>query len=252
MEHAAQIAEIHRRLANLIRTGLVEEIDHASALCRVRTGDLVTDWLPWFARRAGETATWSPLTVGEQVMILSPSGELSAGYVLTGLYSDSVPAPSEDPAEHITEYPDGCVVHYNHETHTLEATGLKIAHLQASESVTVDTKTAVVNASESATITTKTAMVEASASATIKSVHVTLDTPTTDVTGVMNVTGLVTCGGITTKGGAAAKFTGPVTAEQPVTAQSGLQLQGDLVNNGINLTSHKHLDSRGGNTGGPQ
>lgn len=132
-------ATLSRMIENLIRLGKIEEIDLSGKTCRVRTGELLTNWLPWITARAGTTRTWNPPTVGEQVLVFSPSGELGAGIVLTGLFSTDNPAPSESAAEHIIDYPDGARIAYNHATHALSATGIQTALVQASQSVTADT-----------------------------------------------------------------------------------------------------------------
>lgn len=131
-------AQLSRMIENLIRIGQIEEIDLSGKCCRVRTGQLLTNWLPWIQQRAGTTRTWSPPTIGEQVMVFSPSGELGAGIVLTGLFSTANPAPSESSDEHITDYPDGARIAYNHATHTLTATGIQTALVHASMQVTID------------------------------------------------------------------------------------------------------------------
>ncbi|PHV11316.1 hypothetical protein CSQ89_11470 [Chitinimonas sp. BJB300] len=43
-------AELSRRFESLIRSGTIIAIDHASALCRVKTGSLETEWEHFFAR----------------------------------------------------------------------------------------------------------------------------------------------------------------------------------------------------------
>jgi phage baseplate assembly protein V len=133
------IAELSRRLENLIRIGTVAEVDHANALVRVDTGGLRTAWLPWFEHRAGNTRSWDPFTVGEQVMILSPSGEPAAGIVLAGIYQTAHGAPSASASEHVTDFPDGARVSYDHASGALAATGIKTAVIEASSSVTADT-----------------------------------------------------------------------------------------------------------------
>lgn len=90
--------------------------------CRVVSGGIVTDALPWFASYAGDTRSWSTPSEGEQVMVLSPSGDLSGGVVLRGLFSDTHDAPSLDPAVHLTVYPDGTRTEYNHDTHRMVVT----------------------------------------------------------------------------------------------------------------------------------
>ena len=110
-------ADLARRLDNLIRLGTIAAVDHARALCRVQSGGLLTDWLPWAERRAGNTRTWTPPTVGEQVLLLCPSGEPGAGIVLTGIYTNAHDQPSASADEHVTHYPDGARDRYDHAAH---------------------------------------------------------------------------------------------------------------------------------------
>lgn len=132
-------AELSRRLENLIRLGTISAVDHASALCRVRSGGLETGWLPWFERRAGQTRTWDPPTIGEQVMVLSPSGEPAGGLVLVGLFRAAHPAPDDSPNTHVIDYPDGARISYDHASGALVATGIQTARIEAATSVTLDT-----------------------------------------------------------------------------------------------------------------
>ena len=54
--------EILRRVENIVRAGTVAEVRHGKpARCRVRTGDLLTNWVPWMAGRAGgKRRQWWP------------------------------------------------------------------------------------------------------------------------------------------------------------------------------------------------
>jgi len=131
-------AELSRLIENIIRSGTILEVDHANALCRVQSGELQSAWLSYFTKRAGTSKTWDPPTVGEQCLILSPSGETAAGLVLVGIYSDNFNAPSNSPDEHLRVYPDGAHVSYNHATGALMATGIKTALIQAESTVTID------------------------------------------------------------------------------------------------------------------
>lgn len=112
--------DLLRRLENLLRPGTVQAIDHASARLRVASGDLLTDWLPWFERRAGHLRTWCPPSIGEQCLVLSPGGDLASGMVLVGLNSEEHPTPSNTPSLHRTQYPDGTIVDYDHTAHSLD------------------------------------------------------------------------------------------------------------------------------------
>lgn len=112
-------AEFIRLLQNLIRLGTVAEVDPVSARVRVASGELLTNWLPWLSTRAGQTRVWNPPTEGEQVLMLSPGGDPSTGVVLTGLFSDAHPAPSEDPGTTLFALPDDARIEYDHARHVL-------------------------------------------------------------------------------------------------------------------------------------
>lgn len=122
------IAALSRLIENLIRLGTIAEVDHGSlqdkrpARVRVQSGDLLTGWLPWAALRAGTTRDWDPPTVGEQVLVLSPSGQTAQGIAITGLFSALIPANGDRAGLHRRTYPDGAVVEYDSEAHQLLAT----------------------------------------------------------------------------------------------------------------------------------
>lgn len=134
-----EIAELFRLISNLIRIGTVFAVDLTSRPARVRvaSGDLESNWLPWLELRAGTTTTWNPPTIGEQVVLLCPDGDPAAGVVLAGLNSDAIPAPSTSATEHVTRYPDGARIVYEHQAGRLTAEGIKTAQLDVSESTTV-------------------------------------------------------------------------------------------------------------------
>lgn len=73
----AQLTEIMRLITNLIRTGVVTEVDRENWLCRVKTGDLETNWINWLTLRAGNARTWWKPSEGEQVVLLSLGGKRS-------------------------------------------------------------------------------------------------------------------------------------------------------------------------------
>lgn len=107
------IAELRRRLDNMIRLGTVYAVDAANVRCRVKSGELLTDWLPYFVRRAGTRRDAEHPTNKEQAVVFSPSGELGAGFVLIGLNSDDFPSPNADPNMHSSHFADGAWFGYD-------------------------------------------------------------------------------------------------------------------------------------------
>lgn len=121
------LTELRRRLAAVVRLGLVAEVDLERARMRVdydrdASGNPVqTGWLPWLAGMAGADRSWRPPSPGEQVAVLSPDGDLGGGIVLGSLYRSAHPAPASAATEHLVEYRDGAVVAYDSDTHELRA-----------------------------------------------------------------------------------------------------------------------------------
>lgn len=132
-------AELLRLLNNLIRYGTIAEIDHDAVRVRVRSGDALTDWIRWQESRAGKTRTWNPPTLGEQVVLFAPGGELRAASVLVALNTQATPPPSNDPNVTMIELPDGAVIQYDHGVSHLQATLPGTATVKAAGDVVVTT-----------------------------------------------------------------------------------------------------------------
>lgn len=111
-----------RLLENLIRLGTIAAVQMKPPRVKVKTGSLTTAWLPWLAPRAGADREWNPPTVDEQVILLSPSGQLGNGVVLTGLFSDHIPANGDREGLHRCTYRDGTEIEYDSVAHHLNAT----------------------------------------------------------------------------------------------------------------------------------
>lgn len=154
MSTQSQLSEISRLLRNLIRTGVVSQVDTDGALCRVQTGELQTGWINWLARRAGRSRDWWAPSVGEQVLLLAVGGELDTAFVLTGIYCDEFPAPSASADAWRVEFPDGAVIEYEPETGKLTVSGIKSADVTASASVVVTCPSVTVTASQKITLDT--------------------------------------------------------------------------------------------------
>jgi phage baseplate assembly protein V len=210
-------ADLSRRLDNLLRLGQIAAVDTSSARCQVTSGGLLTTWIPWFELRTGNTLTWNPPTVGEQVLLLCISGEPASGLALTGIYSAAHDQPENSPDKHVTVYPDGARVEYDHASSALTVTGIKTATVEASEQCTVDCPENTITGN---VLIKGTLLVEGA------------------LTYMAGMTGFAGAGG-----GATATLKGEV-----------VHTNGQLSSNGVVLHTHKHdgVQSGGSLTGGPQ
>jgi len=117
-----QAPDIDRRIENLLMLGTIASVDLQAGRCTVKSGDLLTAPIPWLGRRAGDARTWSPPSVGEQVLLVSPGGDPRRGLALTGVFSDAYPAPADREKLDHTTYADGAVIEYDAVAHKLTAT----------------------------------------------------------------------------------------------------------------------------------
>ena len=93
-----RIVQLERRTRSHNRTGVIEVVDAAAGLVRVRlsTGDepFLTGWIPWQESSAGANKTHNPPSAGQQVQINSESGDLRDAVVTGSLNSDANARPS--------------------------------------------------------------------------------------------------------------------------------------------------------------
>lgn len=113
--------------STLIRLGRISEVTLDPPRCKVRFSDPddaneegESPPIRWLANRAGKTKSWSPPSVGEEVLLLCPDGQIGNAVAMGGLSNNDNPAPGNSLAE-LVEYEDGAVVGYDPVTHALTA-----------------------------------------------------------------------------------------------------------------------------------
>jgi phage baseplate assembly protein V len=232
-----QLPDLLRRLENIVRMGTVAEVRHTlpAALVRVRSGGNTTDWRPYVESRAGDTRTWNPPTIGEQVVLLSPGGDLAGAIVLGGIHQNDHPAPSTDPNRTVTVHPDGATVVYDHATHALRV------ELPADG-------TADITVPGRVTVRCGTADITADGAATVHAGTITLDAPDTLATGNLTVAGVLTY-----QGGMMGSGVAPGAASSAV-VQGDLSASGDVQAGAVSLRGHVHGGVRpgDGSSGAPR
>ncbi|EMM7988832.1 TPA: phage baseplate assembly protein V [Morganella morganii] len=139
--------ELERLISNLLRVGVIEEVNTEKMVCRVRTGDILTDWIRWGADRAGAGRSWWAPVAGEQVIIGAVNGELTTAFVLCSLYSDKNSAPSHSAQAMHKTFSDGAVIEYEPETGELTVTGIQKATVNAAQKIDATAPEVTVTAS---------------------------------------------------------------------------------------------------------
>ena len=218
--------ELHRLLANLLRTGRVDQVRVGTpgnpAACRVRTGDLLTTWVPWFAQAAGgsaQTRHWRTPALGEPCLLLAPGGDLAQAVALPGIYSSDMPQGAFD--EDV-------------ERHDFSSSDFW-QHRRSAGTLVVDIAQAI-------TLTVGDSQLHITPSGTtLTTPQLTVESPQSTFTGNVSIGGGLSVMGAGSGGGTSR-------------IQGNVQIEGaSLTHNGINISStHTHPDAHGGSTGGPQ
>lgn len=116
-----ELETLRRQLSNLVRLATVTDVDYELARVKVKYLDNETGWIAWTTARAGQVRTWSPPSIGEQVVMLCPNGSTEQALCILALFKNDYPPPSVDGHLHMADYPDGAIIGYNDQTHTLYA-----------------------------------------------------------------------------------------------------------------------------------
>ena len=222
---------------SLIKIGEVSSIDPAKCTARVVFDDedsIVSYDLPVLQRNTLKNHDFSMLDIGEDAIVLFFGEGQEDGVILGSIYAGEVSPPESTENRRTVVFDDDTRVCYDRQEHKLTVTieGTEIVFNRQDGSITVP---------NAVTINCTTATVKASSS-------VTLNTPKTDITGVLNVTGLITGKGglaVSGGGGAAVTVSGNMNLEGQIDATS------DVVAGGISLMNHQHQEQGDGSPTSP-
>lgn len=135
-----RLAELERRLNNILRLGTIAEADYPAARVKVASGALLTGWIPWLTRRAAGDSDWWAPEVGEQVLLLSPAGDPVQGLCLPAVYQQAHPATAAVETVRRIDFADGGLLQYD------RATGEMTINVVGAANITVGGKTTLVSA----------------------------------------------------------------------------------------------------------
>lgn len=101
-----RIADLERRVQSVRRTGTIEEVDAAKGVARVKLGQdpktgkpYLSPWMPWTMPAMGATKINIPPSVGQQVEIVSESGDMTEAIINASLRSNANPQPGAEPGD---------------------------------------------------------------------------------------------------------------------------------------------------------
>lgn len=217
---------------SLIKIGEISSIDPAKCTARVvfdDEGSIVSFDLPVLQRNSLKNHDYAMPDVGEDAIVLFFGEGQEDGVILGSIYAGEVTPPESTENRRTVVFDDDTRVCYDRAEHKLTVTieGTEVVFNRQDGSITVP---------NAVTINCTTATVNASSG-------ITLDTPKTDVTGVLNVAGLITGkGGLAVSGGGGAAVT--VTGNMKLQGQ--IEASSDVTAGGISLMKHKHQEQGDG------
>jgi phage baseplate assembly protein V len=210
-------AELKRQINNLVSFGTISQTKSADgkSLARVKLGDRESDFLPSLSLVNSFFKVYSPMRVGEQVVVVSPFGEASGGFILRSIFNRSFKEPSwADDTTAGVEFEDGTTITYNTSSKELKIDAVdKITIICESASVTADDVTISAN--------------------TVDIIAITSNTGDVNINGKLTVTdAIVASGGIAVSGGSGASFDGDISSS------GSLDVGGSISDSKGDLTNH--------------
>lgn len=99
-ELAIRVASLERRVNGGMLSGVVHQVDASLGLVRLNLGDATGDlylspWVP-YAQIGGQIRLHNPPSVGQQMMLMAPGGEIRQALALPLGFSDENPSPSDE------------------------------------------------------------------------------------------------------------------------------------------------------------
>lgn len=102
--------ENDRRVGNIAQMGVIEQVNYASPpKARVRIGELLTGWMRMGTRRAGDAHESWGYSVGEEVLVISCSGDFRTGAIVCALANGQNPSEA-DAGVYKATFPGGVVI----------------------------------------------------------------------------------------------------------------------------------------------
>jgi len=129
---AARVADLERRVKGSFRQGAVAEVDASAGTVRLKLGfgeqgDFLSAPIP-YAQVAGAVKVHSPPSVGQQMIAMSPNGDLQQAVAMPLGFSNQNQSPSGSVDQHVLSF--GAV--------TLELTSSGLTVSVGGTSVTID------------------------------------------------------------------------------------------------------------------
>ena len=103
-------AQHDRMIAGAVKACYVVALDLSASppVCRVSDGsDWVSAWVRWHSIAAGKARHWRAPSMGEQGSLISPSGDVSQGTFVPGLYGNAGPPPDNRDHVEVWRFDDG-------------------------------------------------------------------------------------------------------------------------------------------------
>nr|DAJ81528.1 MAG TPA: baseplate assembly protein V [Caudoviricetes sp.] len=193
----------------MIEVGIISEVRNDRA--KVAIGSMVTDFLPVFQAHANSYAvSFSPIRVGEQVLVLPVHDELNSGVILRGLYQSAHKEESTDKKVRVS-FEDGIKMSYDSSSSCLEISSPKLINITC-DNANVKAKNVMVEASDTTIKSPKIKLLgNTLIQGAINTAGVGGDSGSFEINGDVKITGSITAGGNANFGGSVSDARGSLT-----------------------------------------
>jgi len=91
-----KVTALEKKLENIVQYGVIKEVDTANSLVIADLGNnLTSPKLPYLVNNSGNASVYFVPKIGDQVIVISPSGNIEHGFIIPSIYKGTV-AGTED------------------------------------------------------------------------------------------------------------------------------------------------------------
>ncbi|SEN18877.1 phage baseplate assembly protein V [Pseudomonas sp. ok272] len=112
------VAEHDRMIAAMLMPCRVVGVDLPGGMVRVQAGEWTSAWVRWHSQAAGKARHWRAPSLGEQGVLLSPSGVAGMGTFIPGLYGNAGAQPDNRDHVEVWRFDDGGSLVYDWQANT--------------------------------------------------------------------------------------------------------------------------------------
>ena len=111
--------KINRQIQNLIRIGTIVAVDHAAKQLKIKSGELVTNWIDCSAEIGRNYTRSRTQRLKTQVILSCPAGDPAQAMIIAMLFNNDIKSPPTDSDIDLIAFDNDSYIEHHHTNMTV-------------------------------------------------------------------------------------------------------------------------------------